>query len=65
MVGYVASLPIMGKMLFGTFIVAVPGILIWSFIKGNRAEFQMMVAAMVLIIFNTVFWTCSSRPARR
>ncbi|MEQ1725842.1 MAG: peptide MFS transporter [Sphingopyxis sp.] len=55
--GYIAGLPLMGKMLFSTFIVAVPAILIWSFIKGSRVEFQMMVAAMVLILFNTVFWT--------
>jgi proton-dependent oligopeptide transporter, POT family len=56
-VGYVANLPIMGKIMFGTFLIAVPGILIWSFIKGSKAEFQMMIAAMVLITFNTVFWT--------
>jgi POT family proton-dependent oligopeptide transporter len=55
--GYIASLPIMGKFLFGTFLVAVPGILIWSFLKGSRQEFQMMVAAMILIVFNVVFWT--------
>lgn len=56
-IGYIASLSLMGKLLFGTFIVAVPGILIWSFVKGSRQEFQMMLAAMVLIIFNVVFWT--------
>jgi POT family proton-dependent oligopeptide transporter len=55
--GYIKSLPIMGKILFTTFLTAVPIILIWSFIKGSRAEFQMMVAAMVLIVFNVVFWT--------
>jgi len=55
--GYIANLPIMGKIMFGTFLVAVPGILIWSFLKGTKAEFQMMIAAMVLITFNTVFWT--------
>ncbi len=47
----------MGKLLFGTFIIAVPGILIWSFVSGSRTEFQMMLAAMVLITFNVVFWT--------
>jgi POT family proton-dependent oligopeptide transporter len=47
----------MGKLLFGTFLVAVPGILIWSFVNGERREFQMMLAAMVLIVFNVVFWT--------
>ena len=56
-VGYVTTLPIMGKIMFGTFLVSVPGILIWSFVKGSKVEFQMMVAAMVLITFNTVFWT--------
>lgn len=54
---YLMALPLMGKLLFGTFIVAVPGILAWSAIKGSKVEFQMMVAAMVLIVFNTVFWT--------
>ena len=55
--GYVATLPIMGKIMFGTFLVSVPGILIWSYKNGDRKEFQMMVAAMVLITFNTGFWT--------
>lgn len=55
--GYIATLPIMGKIMFGTFLVAVPGILTWSWLNGDRREFQMMVAAMVLITFNTVFWT--------
>jgi POT family proton-dependent oligopeptide transporter len=56
-IGYVLSLPIMGKILFGTFIVGVPAILVWSFLKGTRTEAQMMVCAMVLIVFNVVFWT--------
>jgi POT family proton-dependent oligopeptide transporter len=55
--GYISSLPIMGKALFGTFLLGVPAILIWSSIKGSRTEFQMMCAAMVLIVFNVVFWT--------
>ena len=60
---YLLSLPLMGKVLFLTFVVAIPGILIWSFFNGakdddgTRREFQMMVAAMVLIVFNVVFWT--------
>ena len=56
-VGYLLNLPIMGKALFGTFLVAVPGILIWSAKVGDKREFQMMLAAMVLIIFNVFFWT--------
>jgi POT family proton-dependent oligopeptide transporter len=56
-VGYLASLSLMGKLLFGTFLISIPGILIWSFMVGDKREFQMMLAAMVLIIFNVVFWT--------
>ncbi|HEX6603374.1 MAG TPA: peptide MFS transporter [Sphingomicrobium sp.] len=56
-VGYILSLPIMGKLLFGTFLIGVPAILVWSYLRGSRVEFQMMCAAMVLIVFNVVFWT--------
>lgn len=57
LLGYVASLSLMGKLLFGTFLIGVPAILVWSFLAGDRREFQMMLAAMVLIVFNVVFWT--------
>jgi POT family proton-dependent oligopeptide transporter len=56
-IGYVLSLPLMGKLLFGSFLLGVPAILIWSFVAGSKTEFQMMLAAMVLIVFNVVFWT--------
>ena len=55
--GYMAALPLMGKLLFGTFLAGVPAILFYAWRTGSRVEFQMMVAAMVLIVFNTVFWT--------
>ncbi|WP_088310365.1 peptide MFS transporter [Novosphingobium sp. B 225] len=56
-IGYISTLPIMGKIMFGTFLVAVPAILFWAWKNGSTQEFQMMLAAMVLIVFNTVFWT--------
>jgi len=56
-IGYIVALPLMGKLLFGAFLIGVPAILAWSYAKGSRAEFQMMVAAMVLVTFNVVFWT--------
>ena len=55
--GYILGLPILGKVLFGTFLASVIGIPIWSFRAGTRAEFEMMCAAIVLIVFNVVFWT--------
>lgn len=54
---YLAALPVMGKLLFGSFVLGVPAILLWTFLKGSRQEFRMMLAAMVLITFNTTFWT--------
>ncbi|MDP9057168.1 MAG: peptide MFS transporter [Pseudomonadota bacterium] len=55
--GYLLALPLMAKLLFGIFVLAVPAILGWSALHGTRQELQMMAAAMVLIVFNTVFWT--------
>ena len=55
--GYIMSLPIMGKILFGTFLLSRSGDPDLVVSQGHRAEFQMMVAAMVLIVFNVVFWT--------
>jgi POT family proton-dependent oligopeptide transporter len=53
----IMALPLLNKLLYVTFILSVPGILIWSYVRGSRVEFQMMVAAMVLITFNVLFWT--------
>lgn len=55
--GYLLALPLMAKLLFGIFVLSVPAILGWSALHGTRQELQMMAAAMVLIVFNTVFWT--------
>ena len=55
--GYILALPILGKVLFGTFLISVIGIPIWSARVGTKAEFDMMLAAIVLIVFNVVFWT--------
>jgi len=56
-IGYLVALPLMGKLLFGTFLIGIPVILFWSWRVGTKVEFQMMLAAMVLIVFNVVFWT--------
>ena len=58
--GFIASLmalPLLNKLLYITFLLSLPAILVWSWIKGSRTEFQMMVVALVLVTFNVVFWT--------
>jgi len=56
-VGYLLGLPIMGKVLFATFLASVILIPAWAWRVGNKVEFQMMMAAIVMIVFNVVFWT--------
>lgn len=56
-IGYLMGLPILGKLLFATFLLSIIIIPIWSIAVGTRAEWQMMIAAIVLIVFNVVFWT--------
>ncbi|MBV8972107.1 MAG: peptide MFS transporter [Sphingomonadaceae bacterium] len=56
-VAYLLALPILGKLLFATFLIGVPAILVWSWRAGSRTEFEMMLAAMILIVFNVTFWT--------
>ncbi len=56
-IGYFASLPLLGKVLFGIFTVAVIGIPIWAWRAGSREEFHRMVVAVILVVFTVVFWT--------
>lgn len=57
LLGYLAGLPLMGQLLVGTFTFGLAGILAWSWKVGSRVEFQMMLAAVILMTFNTVFWS--------
>lgn len=55
--GYLMGLPILGQVLFATFLGCVVLIPIWSVMVGSAQEWQMMLAAIILIVFNVVFWT--------
>ena len=61
--GYIVATPFLGKVLFITFLAAVIGIPIWSWRAGSRVEFQMMLAAIILVIFNVTFWTLFEQAA--
>lgn len=56
LLGALAAFPLLTKVLGVTFLAAVIGIPIWSAKVGNRQEFQMMTVAIVLVVFNVVFW---------
>lgn len=55
--GYLAALPLLGKILFGLFLAAVIGIPVWAARVGTRQEFEMMVVAIILVVMSVVFWT--------
>src|SRR5690348_6741826 len=61
--GYIVATPFLGKVLFVTFLAAVIGIPIWSWKVGTKQEFQMMLAAIILVIFNVTFWTLFEQAA--
>jgi POT family proton-dependent oligopeptide transporter len=61
--GYIVATPFLGKVLFLTFLAAVIGIPLWSWKVGTRVEFQMMLAAIILVIFNVTFWTLFEQAA--
>ena len=62
-VGYVAATPMLGKALLFIFLAAVFGIPIWAWRAGNKVEFQMMLAAVLLVIFNVTFWALFEQAA--
>jgi POT family proton-dependent oligopeptide transporter len=61
--GYIVATPFLGKVLFLTFLAAVIGIPVWSWKAGTRAEAQMMLAAIILVIFNVTFWALFEQAA--
>ena len=63
LVGYIKATPFLGKVLFAVFLLAVVGIPIWSYKVGTKVEFQMMLAAIILVVFNVTFWTLFEQAA--
>ncbi len=54
--GYLAGLPLLGKVLFFVFTISTIGIPIWAAYAGTREECEKMIVAIVLIVFSVVFW---------
>ena len=65
LVGYIVATLSLGKVLFVTFLVARARDPDLVLAVGNKAEFQMMLAAIILVVFNVTFWTLFEQAARR
>jgi POT family proton-dependent oligopeptide transporter len=55
--GFITTLPLLGKMMFFVFFAAVFGIPIWATISLDATARNRMIVAIVLMVFSTVFWT--------
>ncbi len=62
-IGYLAATPLLGKALLVIFLAAVIGIPIWSWRVGDRVERGMMLAAIILVVFNVTFWALFEQAA--
>lgn len=61
--GYILATPVLGKALLVIFLAAVIGIPIWSWRAGDRTEREMMLAAIILVVFNVTFWALFEQAA--
>ena len=61
--GYLIATPLLGKALLVIFLAAVIGIPIWSWRIGDRVERGMMLAAIILVVFNVTFWALFEQAA--
>jgi len=55
--GFIMALPLLGKIMFGVFFVAVIGVPLWSIVALDATARNRMIVAIVLMVFSVVFWT--------
>ncbi|MEQ1931575.1 MAG: peptide MFS transporter [Parvularculaceae bacterium] len=56
-VGYIAAQPLLGKIMFFIYLVAMVGIPVWAVMSLKAQERDRMIVAVVLTFFSVVFWT--------
>jgi POT family proton-dependent oligopeptide transporter len=60
---FIQSTPVLGKALLVIFLAAVISIPLWSWRVGDKVEREMMLAAIILVIFNVTFWALFEQAA--
>ena len=56
-VGYILSQPLLGQVMFFSYLVAMIGIPLWAVFSLKAKERDRMIVAVVLTFFSVVFWT--------
>ncbi len=55
--GYIASQPLLGQVMFAVYAVALVGFPLWAWASATAVDRDRMTVAVILILFSTVFWT--------
>ena len=56
-IGYILSQPLLGKIMFGVYVVAMLGLPIWAIATLPGTDRDKLIVAVVLTFFSVVFWT--------
>ncbi|MBK8545418.1 MAG: peptide MFS transporter [Caulobacteraceae bacterium] len=56
-VGYILAQPLLGKIMFGAYILAMFGLPIWAMAGLDKESRSKLIVAVVLCFFSVVFWT--------
>jgi len=56
-VGYILSQPLLGKVMFFVYLIAMIGIPLWAVFSLKSVERDRMIVAVILTFFSVVFWT--------
>ncbi|MEZ5994726.1 MAG: peptide MFS transporter [Hyphomonadaceae bacterium] len=56
-IGYIMAQPLLGKVMFGVYVLAMLGLPIWAILSLPGIERSKLIVAVVLTFFSVVFWT--------
>ena len=56
-VGYIMAQPLLGKVMFGVYAVAMLGLPVWAIMSLPGVERSKLIVAVILTFFSVVFWT--------
>jgi POT family proton-dependent oligopeptide transporter len=56
-IGYIMAQPLLGKVMFATYIIAMLGLPIWAMAGLDKEARSKLIVAVILCFFSVVFWT--------
>ncbi|MBL8547071.1 MAG: peptide MFS transporter [Hyphomonadaceae bacterium] len=56
-IGYILAQPLLGKVMFGAYILAMFGLPIWALAGLEKEARSKLIVAVILCFFSVVFWT--------